>query len=85
MTFDEQAATMKREDVAALLARYDDVTRQLAWLKQQLFGSKSERRFLEPDPRQLALGEWKLSDSETTETTVSEHQRRTRPARPEKD
>jgi transposase len=40
---------------------------------------------LEPDSRQLALGEWKLSDSETTETTVSEHQRRTRPARPEKD
>ena len=85
MTFDEQAATMKREDVAALLARFDDVTRQLAWLKQQLFGSKSERRVLEPDSRQLALGEWTLSDSETTETTVSEHQRRTRPARPEKD
>jgi len=85
MTFDEQAATMNREDVVALLARFDEVTRQLDWFKQQLFGSKSERRLLEPDVRQLSLGEWKLSENEAAEITVAEHQRRTRPARAEKD
>jgi len=85
MTFDEQAATMNREDVVALLARFDEVTRQLEWFKQQLFGSKSERRLLEPDVRQLSLGEWKLSENEAAEITVAEHQRRTRPARAEKD
>ena len=64
MTFDEQAATMNREDVATLLSRFDEVTRQLEWFKQQLFGSKSERRLLDPEARQLALGEWKLPQRE---------------------
>jgi len=85
MTFNEQAATMNREDVAAVLARLDRVTRQLEWFKQQLFGSKSERRLLGPDPHQLALGEWKLPEGETAETTVAEHTRRKRPARTDKD
>jgi len=83
---------MNRESVATLLAshtllasRLDEATRQLEWFKQQLFGSKSERRLLEPDARQLALGEWKLPESEVAETTVAEHQRRKRPARQEND
>jgi len=84
MTFDEQAATMTREDVAGLLASHDRLAQQLAWLKQQLFGSKSERRLLDSDARQLALGEWGQEDVKATEVTVGEHQRRTRPARPEK-
>jgi len=84
MTFDERAATMTREDVAGLLASHDRLTQQLAWLKQQLFGSKSERRLLDSDARQLALGEWVQEDVKATEVTVGEHQRRTRPARPEK-
>ena len=85
MTFSEQAAAMKHEDVATLLARFDELTRQLEWFKQQLFGSKSERRLLEPDARQLALGEWKLPDIEAAESTVAEHKRRARPACVDKD
>jgi transposase len=74
---------MTRGDVAALLASHDRLAQQLAWFKQQLFGAKSERRLLGPDGRQLALGEWGRDDIKTTDITVGEHQRRTRPARPE--
>ena len=84
MSFDEQAATMTREDVAALLASHDKLVQHLEWFKQQLFGSKSERRLLNPDARQLALGEWGQQEVPATEVTVGEHQRRTRPARSEK-
>jgi len=83
MTFAEKAATMTREDVAALLASHDKLTRHLEWFKQQLFGAKSERRLLDPDGRQLALGEWGQQEAPGTEVTVGEHQRRSRPARSE--
>ena len=88
MTFDEQAATMDRKKVAALLAsnqqltdRVDDLTRQLEWFKRQLFGSKSERRLVDPDGRQLSLGEWVEPGQPGTEITVAEHRRRSKPTR----
>ena len=84
MTFDERAATMTREEVAGLLASHDKLTQQLEWFKQQLFGSKSERRVLDSDGRQLALGEWGQKDVKPTEVTVGEHQRRNSPARRDK-
>ena len=84
MTFDEQAAAMDRKSVAALLAshqqiiaRNEELQRQLEWFKQQLFGSKSERRWVDPDGRQLALGEWRQPEA-GSEITVAEHRRRTR-------
>ncbi len=87
MTFDEQATTMQREDVVTMLAsnfqlssRVDELTRQLDWFKQQLFGEKSERRVLDADGRQLSLGEWGQEDVSTTDVTVAEHQRKTRKA-----
>src|SRR2546425_6451296 len=65
MTFDEHAATLDRNDIVALpashqqlAARNEELTRQLEWFKRQLFGAKSERRFLDPERRQLALGGW---------------------------
>lgn len=81
---------MDRKDVVALLAshqklstayvdittRVAELTRQLEWFKQQLFGEKSERRFVDPDSRQLALGEWKSAEAPGTEITVAEHRRR---------
>jgi transposase len=83
MTFDEQAATMNRKEVAAMLAshqqlasRVEELTRQLEWLKQQMFGSKSERRLLDADGRQLALGEWGQVPTPGPEVTIAEHQRR---------
>jgi transposase len=92
MTFDEQAAAMDRKSVAALLASHQQLTasseaqseeiaelrRQLEWFKRQLFGPKSERRLVDPDGRQLALGEWKQEESPGKEITVAEHRRRSR-------
>jgi transposase len=87
MSLDEQAATMDHRQVVALLAshqestaRIAELTRQLEWFKQQLFGEKSERRFVDPDSRQLALGEWRSTDAPGKEITVAEHQRHARPA-----
>ena len=62
MTFHEQAATLDRNGIVELLVsrqqlatRIEELTRQLEWFKRQLFGEKSERRFLDPDSRQLAV------------------------------
>jgi transposase len=92
MTFDEQAATLDRKGVVDLLqsreqltARVGELKRQLDWFKSQLFGSKSERRFVDPDGRQLALGEWKQAEAPGTEITVAEHHRRSRTGRNEED
>ena len=79
MKIDEQAATMERKDVVELLvshqrsrllrrlpplrARNDELNRQLEWFKRQLFGSKSERRLVDPEGRQLWLGELQAQDS----------------------
>jgi transposase len=93
MTFDEQAATLNRNDVVALLAshrqltttcaeltsRNEELTRQLEWFKRQLFGTKSERRPPDLEGRQLALGEWsQVAAGPGTEITVAEHRRRSR-------
>jgi len=92
MTFDEQAATLDRKEIVGLLASHQQLTnsvnslttrneelmRQLDWLKRQMFGSKSERRFVDSDGRQLSLGEWKQEDAPASETTVAEHHRRSR-------
>lgn len=91
MTFDEQAATLDRQGIVDLLAsrhqlatRVDELTRQLEWFKRQLFGSKSERRLLDPDSRQLTLGEWRQSEESGKEITVAEHRRRSS-SRPDTD
>ena len=115
MTFDEQAATMEREEVAALLAihqqltnsageldtrngelrtcngelrtRNEELQRQLDWFKRQLFGSKSERRVVDPDARQMFLGEAGEQDAPAEESavTIAEHQRRRKPKAKEAD
>jgi len=92
MTLQERAATMKRDEIVALLASHEattarnaelqreleDLKRQVAWFKQQLFGSKSERRVVEPNPRQLCLGEWPERETPEASVTVGEHVRRRR-------
>ncbi len=91
MTFDEQAATLDRKGVVGLLASHQQLTernaelkRQLDWLKNQMFGTKSERRLIDPDARQLFLGELTQQDEAASEVTIAEHQRRSR-KRPDKD
>jgi transposase len=87
MTFEEQAATMDRKEIVALLvshqqvlARNEELSRQVEWFKRQLFGSKSERRVVDPEGRQLWLGEAQGEQGRTAEPaiTVAEHQRRRR-------
>ena len=55
MTVEEQAATLRTGEIAALLVENADLKRQVEWCKRQLFGQKSERRLREPDPQQLSL------------------------------
>lgn len=57
----------------------DELARQVAWFRQQLFGSKSERRISEPGP-QLHLGEVGDADTEirSTGVEVAAHRRRRR-------
>src|SRR5258705_9944752 len=85
MTFDEQAATLDRNGIVELLvsnqqlaARVDVLTRQVEWFKQQVFGSKSERRLPAPDGSQPSLGEWVQGDTQADASTITiaEHRRR---------
>jgi len=83
MTLEEQAASLDRKSIVDLLAshqelvaRNEELMRQLEWFKKQLFGPKSERRWVDPDGRQLSLGEWRQEESPGKEITVAEHRRR---------
>ena len=64
----------------------DDLARQVAWFRQQLFGSKSERRISEPG-HQLHLGELGDADSTrpSTEVEVAAHRRRPRVSRQDEE
>ena len=55
-----ESSTLTREQFTALLAtasEADALRRQVEWFKRQLFGQKSERRLIEPDPTQGTLGQ----------------------------
>jgi transposase len=62
MTLEEQAATLRSDQIVGLLVsqrelreQNTELQRQVEWFKRQLFGRKSERRLHEPDPEQLSL------------------------------
>ena len=92
MTLEQRAHEMSSSDVAALLASHRsleaandalssqvvELKRQLDWFKQQLFGSKSERRLVEASPDQLSLGEQlkDLPEGEVATQTIPAHTRR---------
>jgi transposase len=94
MNFDEQAETMDRSQVVALLvaneqllARNEELSRQVEWFKRQLFGSKSERRVMDPQARQLWLREAPAGPDGIAQpgVTVAAHQRRRQPRQEERD
>jgi transposase len=87
MDFEQQASTMSRADIAALLASHAELKQQLEWFKRQLFGSKSERRPVTPSGDQLWLGEPMADDvaSSAREITVDAHTRRASPSRSRSD
>jgi len=81
MTFTDRAAAMTTADVASLLARHEELSRQLDWFKRQLFGATSERRLVTPTGDQLWLGEadeHAPDRAPASPTTVSSHVRRGR-------
>lgn len=89
MTNEERAAGMKSNEIVALLvahqelvARNEELARQIEWFKRQLFGAKSERRTVGPDGRQLWLGQTQAQQHQGPEPGISiaAHQRRRRPA-----
>jgi len=70
MSYEQRAAEMSPTEVAALLARTDELKAQLEWFKRQLFGPKSERRPVFESGSQLWLGE--NAPAGTSTTGVSE-------------
>jgi transposase len=69
--------------VLASHARLDEAEQQLRWFKQQLFGRKSERQLVPPDPAQLCLGASLAPQTEApvATTTVRSHARKKRAER----
>jgi transposase len=69
MTTDERAASLSHDEVVSLLVAHDalvaqhrelsvefaELKRQVAWFQRQLFGTKSERRVMDPEGKQLFL------------------------------
>ena len=92
MTLRDRAASLSQDEIVSLLecseqqaTRIEELQQQLDWFKKQLFGSRSERRIIADDVRQLSLGE-SLAGVESASadtTTVKTHQRRRRRHAPE--
>lgn len=55
MTLEERAARLSPGAIVALLEEDAALKRQNDWFKRQLFGQKSERRLLPPDPQPLSF------------------------------
>lgn len=80
-----EAAQWAPERVVALAQAHEDLQRQvqtiqhqLEWFRRQLFGQKSEKRLVPPDPAQMHLGELPIPESQpdTPGKTVAGHTRR---------
>jgi transposase len=84
MTLEEQAATLRPDEIVTLLVENADLKRQVEWFKRQLFGRKSERRIREPDAQQLSLSELLTTPTAPADQppppteTVKAYERRTR-------
>jgi transposase len=79
MTYEEQAASMKREEIVSLLQAYEELSRRVEWLQRQVFGPKSERRVVDRDTQQLSLEGFPSEQAEQSpETDVAAHRRRRR-------
>jgi transposase len=91
MTLEDRAAALSQADIIALSqhqealeAQNAELRRQNEWFKRQLFGRKSERRLLTPDPHQLPLAgilstrEDPADEPPSPTETVTAYQRRTR-------
>ncbi|WBL64527.1 IS66 family transposase [Thauera sp. WB-2] len=80
-----EAAQWAPERVVELAQAHEDLQRQvqtiqhqLEWFRRQLFGQKSEKRLVPPDPAQMYLGELPIPDTQpdVPGKTVAGHTRR---------
>jgi transposase len=82
-TTHSDALSVAQAQIVQLQAVIESLTHQLNWFRQQLFGTKSEKRHLAPDAQQLSLGDAFKStpQPEVPSSEVKAHQRK-RAARP---
>jgi len=95
MTIEQQAASISHDEIVSLLhdrqnaseqivtltTQVDELQHQLDWFKRQLFGTRSDRRVIPENHRQLALGESLQPHDDAApvaETTVRTHSRKKR-------
>ncbi len=70
--------TVLKAEITVLKTQVDLLTQQLDWFKRQLFGRKSERRLIEPNPAQPLLNGFEAESSleATVEKETIAYQRR---------
>ena len=70
--------TVLKAEITVLKTQVDSLTQQLDWFKRQLFGRKSERRLIEPNPDQPLLNGFEAESSleATVEKETITYQRR---------
>lgn len=74
-------ATVLQAEITSLKAHVEQLTQQLDWFKRQLFGRKSERRLIEPDPNQPLLngfGSESISTAAVEQETVTYQRRKSK-------
>lgn len=83
------ANELTREQVGSLLDAVGELSRQVEWFKRQLFGQKSERRLVDPDPTQGSLGqsfdEIPADRPQNGKVAVAAHERERKPRRAGED
>jgi transposase len=77
VTIEAQELAALRGENASLKTHLEQLTRQIEWFKRQLFGSRSERRLIDADARQLSIGELGLPEESppAATTAVAAHTR----------
>jgi transposase len=73
-----QANVALQRDMDAMRLEFAALKHQLEWFRRQLFGQKSEKRVVSPDPTQMYLGELPIPDTQpdVPGKTVAGHTRR---------
>jgi transposase len=78
---------MSPDEIISLLKAHEELKQRVAWFERQLFGTKSERRLVDGEGRQLTLGEiHRESLAREASVQVPAHRRRKGPSeRPNED
>lgn len=75
----KQKTTELRSEIGFLKTKNEELSAQVKWFQNQLFGQKSERRIVDTPKEQLFLGEQFQEQTDEVETrTVKEHKRKTK-------